>query len=113
MVDFLAVAALGAVGVGCYHMRSPPQLMVTGKGKYAIVAVIQRWRQLNCRQYACKQFVDRKWTGANAVRQRKERNAMSKPSKPARPTRRNFLKVAAASATASAVASPGRVSLPS
>src|SRR5260370_1218221 len=35
---------------------------------------------------------------------------MSKPSKPARPTRRNFLKVAAATATASAVAAPNVVS---
>src|SRR6267142_808586 len=35
---------------------------------------------------------------------------MSKPSKPARTTRRNFLKVAAATATASAVAAPAVVS---
>ena len=35
---------------------------------------------------------------------------MSKPSKPARSTRRNFLKIAAASATASAVAAPNVVS---
>src|SRR3984893_17829680 len=39
-----------------------------------------------------------------------EGNAMSKSSKPARPTRRNFLTVAAATATASAVAAPNVVS---
>src|SRR5207244_3077038 len=49
-------------------------------------------------------------SGANAVRDRKERNAMSKSTRPARPTRRNFLKVAAATATASAVAAPNVVS---